>query len=128
MELGSYPISEQQWLYGTTLRLSVAATEQELNDINVAMAAGTVSVHGRARYAAVTADGATRFVADDDIEIGAAGTTPTLNDRASFSLGAETRALLRGEGPEITITADPVAGSDIYAGWSITVSSSMPCR
>lgn len=99
-------------------RLAVLADEASVQSVAGALAGGqTVTFLGRSHFASVSARGAARLVTDDDLEIG--DETPTLNDRASITLADGARVLLRSEGPSISLTPNPAAGSAVLVGSSI---------
>ncbi len=128
--LGVFPILSQERFAdptapeGNRVRLVVDAPAGGLDAAAAKLAAGgPVRFHGRARLESVAASGAVRLVADDDLEIGVAGDpAPALNDRARLELTGSARALLRGEGPEATLTATPEAGGEVLLGSSIELS------
>jgi hypothetical protein len=107
---------------GFRIRLTVDATDDELLGVRAAvLSGGTVSCHGRARFATVGVSGAARLACDDDLEVGPADTTPPLNDRSSVQIAGDGRLLLRGERPQAIVTTTPVAASDIRIGSSVAV-------
>ncbi len=60
---------------------------------------------------------AVRLATDDDLAIGSA-----VNDRSALDLAPGARILLRGESPQLTLTADPAAGGDLLVGSTVSLS------
>lgn len=99
-------------------KLTVFAGETDMQSVAGALAGGqTVTFLGQSHFASVLVRGAARLVTDGNLEIG--DETPTLNDRASITLSDGARVLLRSEGPSISLTPNPAAGSAILVGSSI---------
>jgi|GEM_PF-5747628 len=129
-DLGAFPIVTQERLAdasapdGFRVRLGVRDDGGLLGGAAAEIAAGgTVRFHGRSRLETVAASGLARLVADDDLLLGAAGDpAPALNDRGRIALTGAARALLRGEGPGVSVTATPEPGTEILLGSSIELS------
>ncbi|MFL6203112.1 MAG: carboxypeptidase regulatory-like domain-containing protein, partial [Thermoanaerobaculia bacterium] len=124
--LGSFPILRQQRVAdgsapgGFRIHLTVAATPAELDPAAVALGSGAVNFHGVSRLLAVEAEASVRLTADDDLVLGP-DDAPVLNDRSKILLKRGARAMLRGEGPVVTFTTAPAAGTDLLLGSSATV-------
>jgi hypothetical protein len=127
------PVSEQTFVTGTgvagtpthSVRLSFplsAATTAALGAVRDALLAGRpVHAAGRSRFGTVEVANGARLVTEDDLEVGLVD-PPALNSRASLSIDASSRALLRGEAPLITTTtAVPAPGSTIDANTTISL-------
>ncbi|MBL8113926.1 MAG: hypothetical protein JNK60_13680, partial [Acidobacteria bacterium] len=127
------PVSQQTFVTGTgaagtathSTRLSLSpslATTTALTAVRDALLAGrAVHAVGRSRFGTVEVASGARLVAEDDLEAGLVD-PPALNSRASLSIDASSRALLRGEGPLIaTTTAVPAPGSAIDANTTISL-------
>jgi hypothetical protein len=126
--LGVFPIASQERIPdagapgGARVHLTVLDPAGELAAAETeVLASRTVRFHGRTRLGAVAATGGVRLVADDSLLLGPDGAA-TLDDRAHVTLADGARALLRGEGPELTVTATPAEGTEIPLGSSVEVS------
>ena len=120
-EVAHLPIIAQQ-SDGNGILLTVQATQSELQSLQILAAGDELTVHGRARYSAVSVLGAVRLSFDDDLAIGAAGDPdPALNDPESVDLVDGARVGVRGDDPVVTATADPAQGTDVLVGSSIAV-------
>jgi hypothetical protein len=126
-EIAAFPVTAQEHIAqapgsGRRLRLTVAATEQQLADLDLLAVGSQVHAHGRARFGTIEGRGAARIAADDDLAVAPFGAAnPPVNNHASLTLDGEARALLRGEAPQVTFTATPPPGSDVRVGSSIAL-------
>ena len=70
--VGLFEITGQQTGLPESVELEVAATSNELGDLQTLLAGELLSAHARARYGEVSASGSVRLAFDDDLEIGPA--------------------------------------------------------
>jgi len=132
--LGSFPIVRQSGgslapIDGDSrIRLSVAATPEELLPIAAALASNPPLVYsGELRLAEVEASGKVQLIADDGLLLGAGDDPlPTLNDRSRIHLDGDARVALSGEVPVLELTSSVPDGETLRqlatttVGWTVT--------
>jgi hypothetical protein len=120
--VGDFPIvSQTRTVDGVELEL--VASEAEMIDLQSLIGGETIAAHGRSRFDQVRASGAVRLSFDDDLVVGPVDDpNPVINDPASLSLDSGSRAILRGDGPQLTASATPEPGSEVRVGSTIELS------